>query len=431
MELSNYCAIAVLSILFLIGCLINLRENDIFKLKVVKKFQKLIYVLIFQTVIDCLFTLLEVSNIDSLVLFLIKSIELLLDIVMTLLVLDIFYERKPRDHITTASKVHCVMILDVAFVACLLAASIFGWHVFTIDEANVYHRGPLMPAFLFALVTAIGLLIYGIFLNSQRTQSVMAGTLFSFMALIIIGAVLRDILPKNNYDFLCMSVSMPFLIIYYAQVTLRIDPLTKLLNRQVYQRALERIDYTTLVVMIDANNFKSINDSRGHRYGDRALKRLASLVCKAYSKYAYCYRIGGDEFCAILKPGAFDKLIEETPRYDAYLMAANFTKCLDDLIRSKAETADDNEIYLKYGVSQGYGIFYAEDNPVSDIPIADLDPATRGYDLDDKESDKTQKRKLQRMSLIEVIDLADKKMYEQKELFRQTQALDQTQLEPD
>ena len=416
MNLSNYCTIAGLSILFLVGCLINLRENDIFKLRVVKKFQKLIYVLIVQIVIDCLFALLEGHNVDSLALYLIKNLELLLDIVMVPLVFEIFFERKQKDHTTAMAKIHAAMVINVVITACLLIAASLGWHVFTIDEHNFYERGPLMPVFLIILGLDIGLLIYGIFRKSKQTQSVMVGTLFSSVTFIVIGTVIRDFMPTTNYDFLCISVSIPFLIIYYAQTKLRIDPLTKLLNRQVYQRALERIDYTTLVVIIDANNFKEINDTYGHRYGDRALKTLAHLVCKAYGKYAYCYRIGGDEFCAILKPGVFDQLIEETPNYDAYLMAANFTKRLDDLIRSMADSKDskeNNEVYLKYGVSQGYGFFYTEDTNLENLEPASPDFAKR----EDAATDKKQPRK---KSLSEVIDLADRKMYEQKELFRQS-----------
>ena len=414
MNLSNYCTIAGLSILFLVGCLINLRENDIFKLKVVRKFQKLIYALIVQIVIDCLFAMLEGHNVETAALYLIKTIEFLLDAVLVLLVFNIFYKRSSKDpEIAAMTKIHNAMIIDLVFIASILTISTFGWRVFTIDENNIYHRGPLMPVFLAALIVEIGLLVYGIFLNSQRNQSVMVGTLLSFTTLIIVGTVLRDLMPSTNYDFLCMSVSMPFLIIYYAQAKLRIDPLTKLLNRQVYQRALERIDYTTLVVMIDVNNFKEVNDTRGHRYGDYALRDIAHLICKAYGKYAYCYRIGGDEFCAILKPGAFEKLVEKTPQYDAYLVAANFTKRLDNLIRAKAQDANNHEPYLKYGISQGYGIFYAEDNSSDDIFAMSPDLTKR-----------------ERKSLLEVIDLADSKMYEEKNLFRQNQTQTQAEVRP-
>ena len=178
MNLSNYCTIAGLSILFLVGCLINLRENDIFKLKVVRKFQKLIYALIVQIVIDCLFAMLEGHNVETAALYLIKTIEFLLDAVLALLVFNIFYKRSSKDpEIAAMTKIHNAMIIDLVFIASILTISTFGWRVFTIDENNIYHRGPLMPVFLAALIVEIGLLVYGIFLNSQRNQSVMVGTL--------------------------------------------------------------------------------------------------------------------------------------------------------------------------------------------------------------------------------------------------------------
>lgn len=85
------------------------------------------------------------------------------------------------------------------------------------------------------------------------------------------------------------------------------DGLTGLLNKIAYSRfAMElgnRIerqeDIKFAIVMIDLNNFKEINDDYGHDIGDKVLSALADLLKKIFGEQN-AYRIGGDEFAAIL-----------------------------------------------------------------------------------------------------------------------------------
>ena len=64
------------------------------------------------------------------------------------------------------------------------------------------------------------------------------------------------------------------------------------------------------LVMIDINNLKQINDSKGHQAGDEAIKIVASIITKEIKKSDYVFRYGGDEFLLILDnfDGDLDKL---------------------------------------------------------------------------------------------------------------------------
>ena len=391
MLLSDYGITAGVSILFLVGCLLHLYENDIFTTQVTRKFRRLIYVVMAQIILDAVFMLLEGQGVSNSSLYAIKGVELFVNPLIALLVFDIFCNGKINKLSRTVKKLRTAMLSVISFNGILQVVNPFCGLIFFIDSNNLYHRGSLMFIYVLILVSAIALLMFELYIFSSKTQSTMKATLLAFAIILGVSVLLRGALSHSNYDFLCMSVAIPFLLIYYSHVTLRIDPLTHLLNRQVYSKIIEKINYTTIVIIIDANDFKLINDTYGHEYGDRALKELARAICKAYGKYAYCFRLGGDEFCAILKPGAFDELIDETPDCDVYSMAEEFMGRLDELVFDQGK--DGGNSYLKYGASQGYGIFYSK----KDHPNADED-----------------------IPLRQVIELADKRMYRSKNLSKES-----------
>lgn len=390
MDTTNYCIVAGISIVFLVSCLAHLNENDIFPTKFIHKLRRLIYLLMSEIIIDCIFALLEGRAADGLVLYIIKSAELIINPILAFLIFDLFYDKNKSRNDKSIARMRIIMISVIVVNGALLLAAIFGLNVFYIDEHSLYHRGPLMLIYVVLLFFIILALLYSMHLFSSDTQSTMRVTLLAFTAILILGVILRNVFSRYNYDFLCMSVSMPFLLIYYSHVIARIDPLTKLLNRQVYQRILKRIDYTTIVIMIDANDFKHINDTHGHPRGDKVLRLLARVIQKTYSEYAYCFRLGGDEFCAILKPNVFEELLAKTPDGDDRAMAEKLMKKLDDAILARTKNGGEGS-YLKDGIAQGYGIFYDPSNHPSS-----------------------------KESLEEVIAIADKMMYDRKEEFKKT-----------
>jgi diguanylate cyclase (GGDEF)-like protein len=84
------------------------------------------------------------------------------------------------------------------------------------------------------------------------------------------------------------------------------DPLTGLPNYGAFQAALidanENRSYHSgiAVLFIDLDNFKKLNDSRGHHTGDELLKAVASRLRGSVGGRDFVSRIGGDEFVAIL-----------------------------------------------------------------------------------------------------------------------------------
>lgn len=93
------------------------------------------------------------------------------------------------------------------------------------------------------------------------------------------------------------------------------DELTGLLNRRGFMDAFEReIDRARrghsgggLLIMVDLDNFKMINDTYGHQAGDAALRVVARTLSDNSRAMDACARLGGDEFVLLLANTERDK----------------------------------------------------------------------------------------------------------------------------
>ena len=80
------------------------------------------------------------------------------------------------------------------------------------------------------------------------------------------------------------------------------DELTGCFNRRAYEEDIANLSSKDqfIYVSMDVNGLKIVNDSKGHVAGDELLLGAASCMKQAYDPYGKVYRIGGDEFIAIL-----------------------------------------------------------------------------------------------------------------------------------
>ena len=86
-----------------------------------------------------------------------------------------------------------------------------------------------------------------------------------------------------------------------------LDPLTQLLNRRGLQRVLSRELHISgregsnlVVILLDLDNFKPINDTFGHAVGDIVLQETAKVLINTARFTDYVSRVGGDEFIILL-----------------------------------------------------------------------------------------------------------------------------------
>lgn len=92
----------------------------------------------------------------------------------------------------------------------------------------------------------------------------------------------------------------------------RSDKLTGMGNRNAYELDLYTIPRSCkkslACIYVDANGLKIMNDTRGHKYGDKMLKKIADKIMEVFDD-GHAYRIGGDEF-VIFVPDIKDHALE-------------------------------------------------------------------------------------------------------------------------
>ncbi|MEE4153062.1 MAG: EAL domain-containing protein [Erythrobacter sp.] len=157
-------------------------------------------------------------------------------------------------------------------------------------------------AAIFLFVATGGAVLPDVFLsafdNGEAPDTLLANALLLNIALIIFG--------WRRHRQLKLEIETRRLAETRARELAETDPLTGCLNRRsmahvtnsLRRRAHER-GQSLALIMLDLDNFKQINDLRGHAAGDAVLLELARRICDTLPKDARLARLGGDEFAFV------------------------------------------------------------------------------------------------------------------------------------
>jgi diguanylate cyclase (GGDEF)-like protein len=182
-------------------------------------------------------------------------------------------------------------LLDAMWPVSLLLVGFAAWQPGRIrDEARLEGgRAVIVP--VTAVVVALGLMTYDHFVP------------MNIPALVLTALVL---------GLACVRMALAFLenqrMLAASRREALTDALTGLRNRRALMADLER-EFKTLtpdeprtLLLFDLDGFKLYNDTYGHPAGDALLARLGRRLLEAVRPYGNAYRLGGDEFCAFVRP---------------------------------------------------------------------------------------------------------------------------------
>ena len=121
--------------------------------------------------------------------------------------------------------------------------------------------------------------------------------IFVLLAFSIVCMVLIRYEQRKNMASIQLQIER-----HRLEKSLQVDDLTGIMNRKSLFHALKNLeesgDFNYILAITDIDNFKRINDTLGHAFGDHCLIQFANIL-KENSVGAVPYRFGGDEFCLL------------------------------------------------------------------------------------------------------------------------------------
>ena len=214
-----------------------------------------------------------------------------------------FYLHKSQKHLKR--KLYYLPIFIVILV--LLLADPFTHWTYSIDKDNLYRRGPLVPLIVFFNFFVLIITLATAFIRKRDVGRRFFISLVLFSILPIIGNLLQFIFHGTVILWPSVALAVIYLYIFLESQKDRKDYLTGLINKQqmddMIQNRLSSLDRKRAfsLVMIDLDDFKTINDSFGHKEGDRALVKAAELINNSLRLVDKVSRFGGDEFLVLLE----------------------------------------------------------------------------------------------------------------------------------
>lgn len=229
----------------------------------------------------------------------------------------------------------------------VLAISIPSGLVFSVSQENIYSRGPYFFIYIFVYFISIFYLSLSTILVSKQFQNRSKALIYPLIIFLAAETIIQIIVPNLHVSWLCVTLLSVLYFIYCSEMWNQLDSLTGLLNQNSFLNRSHEMNYT--------NGMLIVFDVDGHVKGDLCLSIIANCIKKAYAKYGYCYRIGGDEFCVLLKNCRneescsiqFDHLMKSKQRKYKYLPSVSYGSALlltGDIVSVK-DWADQN-MYL-------------------------------------------------------------------------------------
>ena len=209
-----------------------------------------------------------------------------------------------RNYKRTAKKTGIIMIpwlVEVVAVVC----NLFGIGIlFKISENNIYQRSNG------AIIGYVSLMIYFVYSVYLVYHSKRQGINLSFFPVMyFVGPCLAGVLIQFFFygitsSWVSVAIALSFVQMQSYAENLYMDELSGLYNRRYFNAVLaekENMNRRSLHgIMMDINDFKSINDNLGHSVGDHAICTMGNILFKSIPDAGMAIRYAGDEFIVLL-----------------------------------------------------------------------------------------------------------------------------------
>lgn len=246
-------------------------------------------------------------------------IEIILN--TTLLPIYFLYVCMQITNINTVLKRRIITVLWILAAVCysFVISTAFNRYIFYYDSTYGYHRGSLF--WLPMCVLCVMMLIIEAFVISHKSKIDKRhfNSLVLFLVFPLVGWALQLLIYGLPFSLISAAFSAQVVFTNIQNRSMDTDYLTGVFNRQSLDHHIQgKIDTATeqrtfSAILLDIDNFKSINDCYGHHEGDEALIKAADILRSSVRSKDFIARYGGDEFCVIFdedNPAALDIVLK-------------------------------------------------------------------------------------------------------------------------
>lgn len=175
--------------------------------------------------------------------------------------------------------------------------------IFDISGREIHWSiGAVLPPVIVYVMMIAALLF--LLKNREMIFGRLTQTLLVFILLPVFGSLIQFFVINVPVNWAMYTLAIVITFILVELTELHKDELTNLPTRRQFENRLKfKLKKTDAfgIMMIDLNDFKMINDTKGHQVGDIVLQQVADILITSINPEDMACRVGGDEFTVIIE----------------------------------------------------------------------------------------------------------------------------------
>lgn len=227
---------------------------------------------------------------------------------------------------------HTVYALSVIGILLLIITQFTGLFYY-FDDHNLYHRGNFYLLSQAIAVSGIALCLFMLISSRKNLDRITFLSMMSFFVLPVLATIYQALTYGFSLQCLAIVISTQIMFIMdTVELNMRFhsqqaayekarykaehDGMTGLLNKEAgwkhmrkYFDLMDSYD-EAMLMFVDIDDFKTINDTYGHTVGDFWIREVASQLRHIYRQDDIICRYGGDEFIALIRNTASEQVLE-------------------------------------------------------------------------------------------------------------------------
>lgn len=227
-----------------------------------------------------------------------------------------------------------VYALSVIGILLLIITQFTGLFYY-FDDHNLYHRGNFYLLSQAIAVLGIALCLFMLISYRKNLDRIIFLSMMSFFVLPVLATIYQALAYSFSLQCLAIVISTQIMFVMdTVEMNMRFhsqqaayekaryeaehDGMTGLLNKEAgwkhMRKYFDRMGShdEAMLMFVDIDDFKTINDTYGHTVGDFWIREVASQLRHIYRQDDIICRYGGDEFLALIRNTASEQVLETT-----------------------------------------------------------------------------------------------------------------------